>query len=642
MIATSVFLSLLIALFLPLRPLLRAAIGSQWLCILWLALLMRLLAPWPLQTPWGVMNRWETRSPAISAGPMKVKVSFLPDSPVKESEHPISPGSVAAAKAATSAAGVNILFPVWLAGFLAMLALLTWRGIQTARLAGQTSPVTDERLHAIFSSIPAKWRGRVALRLSPAVQVPTLAGILRPQIWMPPAWLSRFSDEELRCILLHELGHARRGDLAVQWLFAIAECMYWFNPLVWIAARAAQLDREMACDAWVLNRESDASPTYGETLLKTVQMLRVAQQGPATVGMASGRRSLRARVACIGAFRPSQIWRGVLGFALMLAIVAIATSSRTTNGQLPATVPIASPAPAAVMAPRSTSAGPFIQVKATFVEIKGMTWAKLRAENPDLKVATALGPDLDREGVARVDSAPGALPDATSQAALSELGPDQWRLTRGAWQSSHAISVLSVLSKDKSTRILQFLHNHPGSEILSSPMFITASGQRAMIQTVMEYRYPSEFQPDKHSATGWAPSNFAEQDIGTSLESRSTYETSGSLKDTISLNLNPNVTTFLGFLPEKKGAKAVVMKPRFESAPFWRPVFSISTERSQANVQPNQTVLLGGVTVERESSRMDFTQPPRFSGAQDPPQRRILLMLVTASLVGTDGLPLRK
>jgi len=43
LLATSLFATLLLAIFLPLRPLLRAAIGSQWLCFLWLALLMRLL-----------------------------------------------------------------------------------------------------------------------------------------------------------------------------------------------------------------------------------------------------------------------------------------------------------------------------------------------------------------------------------------------------------------------------------------------------------------------------------------------------------------------------------------------------------------------------------------------------------------------
>jgi len=106
------------------------------------------------------------------------------------------------------------------------------------------------------------------------LQVPTLAGIIWPQIWMPREWPAQFTDDELRNVLLHELGHARRGDLLVQWLFAFAQCIHWFNPLVWIAARAARFDREMACDAWVLARSGADNAGYGAALMKTVQLLR--------------------------------------------------------------------------------------------------------------------------------------------------------------------------------------------------------------------------------------------------------------------------------------------------------------------------------------------------------------------------------
>lgn len=42
---TSGCVSVLILLFLPLRPWLRRVVGSQWVCTLWLALLVRLLLP---------------------------------------------------------------------------------------------------------------------------------------------------------------------------------------------------------------------------------------------------------------------------------------------------------------------------------------------------------------------------------------------------------------------------------------------------------------------------------------------------------------------------------------------------------------------------------------------------------------------
>src|SRR3546814_5490438 len=50
---------------------------------------------------------------------------------------------------------------------------------------------------------------------------------------------------------------------------AALRCVYWFNPLLWIAADRFRRDRELACDATVVARHPHARRASGEAMVKT-------------------------------------------------------------------------------------------------------------------------------------------------------------------------------------------------------------------------------------------------------------------------------------------------------------------------------------------------------------------------------------
>src|SRR3546814_16727473 len=50
---------------------------------------------------------------------------------------------------------------------------------------------------------------------------------------------------------------------------AALRCVYWFNPLLWIAADRFRRDQELACDATVVARHPHARRAYGEAMVKT-------------------------------------------------------------------------------------------------------------------------------------------------------------------------------------------------------------------------------------------------------------------------------------------------------------------------------------------------------------------------------------
>jgi len=102
--------------------------------------------------------------------------------------------------------------------------------------------------------------------------MPMTWGTLRPKILLP-AKSEQWDSTCLRSVLLHELAHVKRRDTATQLLVRMACSLHWFNPLVWIAARCIELERERACDDLVLAHGVRASDYAGN-------LMRIVTQNP--------------------------------------------------------------------------------------------------------------------------------------------------------------------------------------------------------------------------------------------------------------------------------------------------------------------------------------------------------------------------
>jgi hypothetical protein len=104
--------------------------------------------------------------------------------------------------------------------------------------------------------------------MSSRVPMPFACGMVRPTIVLPVA-AREWGDEQRRAVLLHELAHVRRRDLPLNLLGRVACALYWFNPLVWIAAARLRAESERACDDLVLAMGARAS-SYANHLLQIV------------------------------------------------------------------------------------------------------------------------------------------------------------------------------------------------------------------------------------------------------------------------------------------------------------------------------------------------------------------------------------
>lgn len=104
------------------------------------------------------------------------------------------------------------------------------------------------------------------MRISAAVSSPLVTGIFHPVILLPEQPLE---PESLKCLLLHELNHIRRGDLWVRLASMAALTLHWYNPLFHMLDRTVREVGEERCDedvARLLNRRERLR--YGQILLQ--------------------------------------------------------------------------------------------------------------------------------------------------------------------------------------------------------------------------------------------------------------------------------------------------------------------------------------------------------------------------------------
>jgi HEAT repeat protein/beta-lactamase regulating signal transducer with metallopeptidase domain len=181
-----------------------------------------------------------------------------------------------------------LLLIVWAAGALALLSRFAMGFVRVRRIARRAPEVTDEVWLSLADRAGAALdlRSPVTLRRSEQVAMPFACGLTDPVIVLP-ASADEWSQQRREAVLMHEFAHISRGDLAMNAMTHVARALYWFHPLVWLAAYRVRVEGERACDDAVL-RAGALPSDYAEHLLSIVR--QVGNTVP-NVALAMARRS---------------------------------------------------------------------------------------------------------------------------------------------------------------------------------------------------------------------------------------------------------------------------------------------------------------------------------------------------------------
>jgi general secretion pathway protein D len=234
--------------------------------------------------------------------------------------------------------------------------------------------------------------------------------------------------------------------------------------------------------------------------------------------------------------------------------------------------------------------------------------------------------------------------------------------------------------------VIRALNQKKGVDLLSAPRLTTKSGQRAVIEVVREFRYPTQFQPPQipqsvgsfnngsggggtgslisfggsgnTPITPTTPTAFETRNTGVTLEVEPVVGPDGI---TIDLNLVPQVVEFEGFInygspilaPSSSFLNSVtggvIVSPPSIITPnvINQPIFSSRKVSTSVSVWDGQTVVLGGLIREDVQKTEDRTPiigdiplvGRLFRTNVDQHIKRNLIIFVTARLVNPAGQP---
>lgn len=161
-----------------------------------------------------------------------------------------------------------ILFPIGVFFFLllALVELIVVLYISHQKKI-ETTGYWDQKLNYFRDKLGLS--RSVRLIFSSYLKVPFTFGWWRPIIFVPEKWIN-CPESEIDTVLIHELCHIQRNDFIFNVLLQFHKCLYWWNPLVWVAAKKMQLACEQSCDELVI-RNGVSPIEYASQLLNIVK-----------------------------------------------------------------------------------------------------------------------------------------------------------------------------------------------------------------------------------------------------------------------------------------------------------------------------------------------------------------------------------
>ena len=316
LVGRSVAMAVLILLYAAATPLLARRYAVKWLYYVWLIVVLGLVIPFrppmeaalfridaPLSIP-DIQTLPHGASSAFAAGP-------LPDSrDTQTQEFPLR-----------MLAGY-----LWAAGAAAVLAFHAVRHFRFMNMARRWSEdMADPHVLRMLKDIKDELgiRREVSVRICHCVPVPMLVGLLRPVVLLPPSVRSSApASGDFALILKHELVHLKRNDLWYRGLVLLATAVHWFNPAVYLMARAIAELCEMSCDERALRGENFRQrQRYCETILRVAG----AANGHLTswsTNFTGGIRSMKFRFQSILDTTPKRTGITVLIVVLLAAFLA--------------------------------------------------------------------------------------------------------------------------------------------------------------------------------------------------------------------------------------------------------------------------------------------------------------------------------
>ncbi|MCP4549857.1 MAG: hypothetical protein GY835_25660 [bacterium] len=186
------------------------------------------------------------------------------------------------------------IFLFWLTGvgLLSLYNVGGWFRIRNLSRHGIDDLPEDWRLRIVQLCFDLRIKTPIRAFQTARVKIPCVIGWLRPVILVPTSALSGLSVGQLELILIHELAHIRRHDIAIGYLQIVVETLLFFHPATWWISRQIRIERENCCDDLTVQVTGDQL-AYARALTR---METLRRGSPSHLAAAADGASLLSRI----------------------------------------------------------------------------------------------------------------------------------------------------------------------------------------------------------------------------------------------------------------------------------------------------------------------------------------------------------
>lgn len=247
------------------------------------------------------------------------------------------------------------LICLWLTGVFLVLVWALLGRINSARLIRGARPVRQKDWQTLFQRLcrQGAYRRKPRLLTTRHVRGPVVIGIFRSCVLIPETAL-HWPPSRIQAALLHEMAHIKRQDLLHQLVAQLCCALYWFSPLVWLAARKLVIDREIASDDFVLNSGFRASEYARHLMAASGNQIHQNRFPMEVVAMAKGNNFKDRMLSILDEKTNRKSLKQSMTLSLMFVVAGLIApvAAFSTWGEEPQEAPPAAPSPvSAVIAP---------------------------------------------------------------------------------------------------------------------------------------------------------------------------------------------------------------------------------------------------------------------------------------------------
>lgn len=337
---SSVTAVVLVIVIFIVKCLLGKKFGVQWSHMIWVLLLIRLLMPYAPSSPVSIFNLFTkantqiqfnfnaTNEDVLNSGSTKSN-TIKPSTNIQTNDvTPIMQKQKAPFSLTGLLSSINpwILSIIWAIGFIlfaihTIIMNLIFRH-KVYRLSAAPDSYINELVHICKYRMGIK--SNVTVLITSAVNNPALYGLFKPKLLIPPTIVKQLKSHELQYIILHELSHFRRKDLAVNWMICVLQMIHWFNPILWFAFDRMREDCEIACDALALSfTDAEDKKEYGFTIINLLEGSSNVIKPHGMMGLSSRKSKLKRRLTMISQYKKNTYRLSALALIVFIVIGAV-------------------------------------------------------------------------------------------------------------------------------------------------------------------------------------------------------------------------------------------------------------------------------------------------------------------------------